>query len=342
MWPIIVRWLCLASVQSMRPHTTKLSVRRLRHPIKTLSMASDTLSQVALSYLGDNSTVLALSVLRRFLFTASANGVIRGPQGFEYKHSSAVWYILPLQDSLAIGDARGGVHFVDAANATVLSTWRRRLSGWVRAMCIHNNEVYAVGCNEIFTTASSLDSGTTTEYEEPWRRHDILCLATTHTFLYAGLVDGSLRRWASGGTVDRRVAQAHAGRVIALLLSAQGDIISVGRDGLVKRWDARLHDPITTFDARAAISCASSAHGFVFLALNTTLLVLEDASLQLRCSTRVKRRITSLLASAEQPSLPLSDTLDDKSPANLYVVAGCADGHLALYRYYTSSNAPCT
>lgn len=340
MMGIMLRWLCVAGVQSIRPHSTKLSVQRLKNPVKGLAVASDTLSPVALRYLGDNSTVLSLSVLKRRIFAASANGVVRGPQGFEYKHSSAVWSTLPLQNSLAIGDARGGVHFVDATNATVSSSWPRRLSGWVRAMCIHNNEVYAIGCNEIFSTTSSLDSGPTTECEEPWRRHDILCLVSTHTFVYAGLVDGSLRRWSCAKTIDRRVAHAHAGRVIALLLSAQGQLISVGRDGLVKRWDAELHEQITTFDAKAPISCASSAHGYVVFASNTTLFILEDNSLQLRCTSLLERRVSSLLASTEHPSLPLSDNHDDDSAASLYVVAGFTDGYLALYRYYTSSYAP--
>ena len=119
----------------------------------------------------------------------------------------------------------------------------------------------------------ALDSGATpasadgaARADEPWRRHDILCLAPPPRargdgWLFAGLTDGSLRGWPRAASPLRRAGarrrgrprraradrarahrarRAHGGqRVAAALALAGGGLATAGHDGAVRRWPRR-------------------------------------------------------------------------------------------------------
>lgn len=294
------------------------------------------------------SSVLALGLVDgNKLVSGYADGLLVHPS-WTMQHTSSVRSLLDLgNDEVAIGDARGGVAVVSADLGKVKTRWPQRLSGWVRSMALWRNELIAVGCNEIFGVDGSigLDSGRTSEEEEePWRRHDILSISSHGSSLHAGLVDGSLRIWSEdrNGTTMTVVPRAHRGRVVFVGTADSDDaVISVSRDGVVRRSSDRHGTIIHSYDDKTVV-CAHSSLGFVALGCKDgSVLLLDDYSLNLRTSHHCSDAfVTSLLVTSSPPQIaPPSAEQRQRSDSNsvVYVVAGCSDGSVRVLTWGYSS-----
>lgn len=281
-----------------------------------------------------SSSVLALAAVdQRYVVAGSANGLLRSGHGWHYKHPAPIWSLCARGQEVVLGDGRGGVWTIDAKTGAIVASWPRQLSGWVRASCLDaDGGVLAVGCNLVHSErcTGTFDAGPTTADEEPWRRHDILSIASMDGQLYAGLVDGSLRRWGTDRTLAA-IPRAHGGRVIAIG-AQQGAVTSISRDGCVARWNADLSRKIASFDARATLTAAAFAEDVIIVAdEDRNLLVLDDRC-RLRRRAQLACRVSSLLATSTPPRLPgRGERPTESREDGLFAVAGFADGSLATY-----------
>ena len=209
------------------------------------------------------------------------------------------------------GDAKGMVRLVrDGRTAARLEN---RLSGWVRSIVVSGDSgsggdtAYAVGCNTIsqlklpsLEVIKVLDAGRTSDSEEPWRRHDILCIDEEDGHLVAGLNDGSLRYFKSSVISDER----RGPRVIGAFFASSGGLITADRLGTVRRYDDKKKAETRSVsllnnNGDDRLTCSCVFRGLVVLGTTEGIIVLDDLSLDLRwrgslCSDEIGRKISAL------------------------------------------------
>ena len=122
------------------------------------------------------------------------------------------------------------------------------------------------------------------------------------------------------------VARAHAGRGVFVGVASDDSLVSVSRDGVVRRNDS----VVGSYDK--TIVCASCALGFVALGCKDgSVLLLDDESLHLRTSHQSSNvTVTSLLVTSSPPQL--TENLSHAS-SSVFVVAGYSDGSVRALRW---------
>lgn len=276
-----------------------------------------------------NASVRALAVSNDSLAVGASDGgvsIFDLKQGTLLRHdessSGVVW---SLTDDLIVGDSRG---LVRRGSLTL----RDRLSGWVRAIARRGHVLYCVGCSSVTPIDATtlepvgppLDAGRTSSDEEEWRRHDILCLATSTERLAAGLVDGSLRVWGNGEDPVIVVPRAHSDRVVGVFFTSEEDtvLLTTAKDATVKRWACSENGVVERSSRLLQGRILQTAHSSPFLVVATAdrILVLDDETLDLRLDHPINK--TTSLAAA---------VVDDV----LHVFTGDTAGTVTAYRWAT-------
>ena len=115
------------------------------------------------------------------------------------------------------------------------------LSGWARALTVLNGALVQVACEAAVllrdgAVVRTLDAGPTTNEEEEWRRHDICALGSSSTYLAAGLVDGSLRRWSTEDWAMDVLPHALANRAVGVAVFEDGAVVACDAAAVKRFW----------------------------------------------------------------------------------------------------------
>eukprot|EP01062_Namystynia_karyoxenos_P068346 TRINITY_DN6283_c0_g1_i1.p1 TRINITY_DN6283_c0_g1~~TRINITY_DN6283_c0_g1_i1.p1 ORF type:complete len:496 (+),score=158.18 TRINITY_DN6283_c0_g1_i1:79-1566(+) len=128
---------------------------------------------------------------------------------------------------------------LSTGNCKVLDTCR----DWVRCMVTAGDTLY-VGGNDNEVSWYPNVNGETPGEHTGWPGHLdwVSCLLLNEGALYSGSYDSSIRQWdtasAAAGQPAKTVAvyRGHTGHVKGVAVTAQGQLISAGRDGTVRLW----------------------------------------------------------------------------------------------------------
>ena len=148
------------------------------------------------------------------------------------------------------------------------------LSGWARALTVLNGALVQVACEAAVllrdgAVVRTLDAGPTTSDEEEWRRHDICALGSSSTYLAAGLVDGSLRRWSTEDWAMDVLPNALINRAVGVAVFDDGAVVACDAASARRLWTpdapsgARWPDSggFASFEQRSLSACTAARCG---------------------------------------------------------------------------------
>ena len=153
------------------------------------------------------------------------------------------------------------------------------LSGWARALTVLHGALVQVACEAAVlvkdgAVVKALDAGPTTNEEEEWRRHDICALGSSSTYLVAGLVDGSLRRWSTQDWAMDVLPNALANRAVGVAVFDDGAVVACDAAAVKRVWSSDALE----WTAPAKISAFASFEATVAVGLDNGEVWLLDAA----------------------------------------------------------------
>jgi WD40 repeat protein len=160
------------------------------------------------------------------------------------------------------------------------------LSGWARALTLVDGALVQVACETAVllrdgAVVRTLDAGPSTNEEEEWRRHDICALGSSSTYLVAGLVDGSLRRWSTQDWAMDVLPNALVNRAVGVSVEEDGAVVACDAAAVKRFWTSdtaewRAPAKIAAFASFEGTLAVGLANGEVWLLDATTLAPLRS------------------------------------------------------------------
>jgi WD40 repeat protein len=153
------------------------------------------------------------------------------------------------------------------------------LSGWARALTVLNECLVQVACEAAVVVKDgvvvrTLDAGPSTNEEEEWRRHDICALGSSSTYVVAGLVDGSLRRWSTEDWAMDVLPHALANRAVGVAVCEDGAVVACDAAAVKRFWTSDAVE----WRAPAKIAAFASFEATVAVGLDNGEVWLLDAA----------------------------------------------------------------